>query len=172
MSGVAAPLLAGFSVTLMTVVAADTAKFRWPGPAILLLVAEAMLFILAVQSGFWARQYLASPADVLAWSDDDLDRAAAQAHERRGYAGFAAWARRSSTFYSLGLLTLMLGLACIVIPAAGTALDPWRWATLLVVLGTFLSRSSGCTPAGRRQADRGSCPPSAWPRCTSAGSTR
>lgn len=60
------------------------------------------------------------------------------AHQRRGYAGFAAWARRSSTFYSLGLLTLMLGVACIVIPAAGTALDPWRWATLLVVLGMFL----------------------------------
>lgn len=66
MSGVAAPLLAGFSVTLMTVVAADTAKFRLPGPAILLLVSAAMLFILAVQSGFWARQYLASSADVLA----------------------------------------------------------------------------------------------------------
>ena len=61
MSNTAAPLLGGFSIALIGVVAQATDHFRWPGVALLLLACASIAFIICVQTAFWARQYLVRP---------------------------------------------------------------------------------------------------------------
>jgi Trypsin-co-occurring domain 2 len=67
MAGIAAPLLAGFSITLIGVIASDPSHFRWPGAALALLVITSSLLIGTVQCGFRARRYLYSAADWRDW---------------------------------------------------------------------------------------------------------
>src|SRR3954452_12145240 len=69
-STIAAPVLAGFTVALIGVVAQAPANFRWPGIALLLLLLTAVLFVMCLQCGFWARQYLVSRDEAASWFDD------------------------------------------------------------------------------------------------------
>src|SRR5437867_11668838 len=66
-SGMATPLLAGFSITFMGVIAQQDSNFWQPGLSIFLLGIGATSFVISVQCGFWARMYAFSPADAQAW---------------------------------------------------------------------------------------------------------
>jgi hypothetical protein len=67
MSGVASPLLAGFSITLVGVVAQAPDAFRYPGVTLVLLTVTAVLMVACVQLGFRARSVIYSQADIESW---------------------------------------------------------------------------------------------------------
>lgn len=137
MSTIAAPLLAGFSITLIGVLSQAPEKFRLLGPALVALTLAAALFIMSVQCGFWARQYLWSPGEAQAWHPAGTEDPghAGQAElvraQRRAALGYQGWSRRAKTFYSHGLFALLFGLAAALVPHGGTASGsehaPWRW---------------------------------------------
>lgn len=131
---VAAPLLAGFSITLIGVIAQAVPMFLLPGPAILVLTGAAVALVLCIQCGFWARQHLATPADFAAWqvtADDELKRAQAE----QGVA-YEAWRTRSAVCYEAGVVALTLGVGLAVLPtevdSAGTAV--FRWISFGMVM--------------------------------------
>jgi small neutral amino acid transporter SnatA (MarC family) len=98
---VAAPLLAGFSLTSVIVVSEDAGKFRWADAAIVSLAIAAVALIVAVQcSKYIHREY------------DNAVR-------------WYGWTRIS---YHTGIVALLLGLAFVLAPlhAAGSP-DAPRW---------------------------------------------
>jgi uncharacterized membrane protein YdbT with pleckstrin-like domain len=55
MGSVAAPLLAGFSLTLLILVITNSDAFRWPGLVLVAFAVSAVTLISVVQFTFWAR---------------------------------------------------------------------------------------------------------------------
>src|SRR5438105_1867153 len=77
MGSVAAPLLAGFALTLLVLIISDTGAIRWADLALILLAASAVALISTVQFTFWARSYTVEPDQLRAWwpeIDSDLER--------------------------------------------------------------------------------------------------
>ncbi|MGW1030248.1 hypothetical protein ACWD4J_42505 [Streptomyces sp. NPDC002577] len=134
---VAAPLLASGGVGLIGVVAADEDKFRWPGPALLLVTLAAILLVSCVQWGFRARPCLYSMADV-----EQLYGGALTAEQRERYAhqhavDHARWQRTTAladASYTAGLIALGLGVALVLAPPVGGTHAGWRWTAFGAVL--------------------------------------
>lgn len=136
-SNVAAPLLAGFAVAAIGVVAADSDKFRWPGPVLLFLTLAALSFVMCVQFGFHARRHLYSYADVTAWwtEEEVRDRHDLLREEQHhDFALWEGWRRRTYAAYTSGMIMLWLGVSLVLAPPAPSgALDtPFRWAAAAV----------------------------------------
>jgi hypothetical protein len=134
MSTIAAPLLAGFSITLLGVVAQAAANFRWPGIAMVLLLISAALLIMCVQCGFWARQYVVSREEASVWFADFAE-SSRQEQVRLEQVAFAkvyeGWARRAKRLYRFALLALLASLLVVLLPASagdGSIQSNWRWA--------------------------------------------
>ena len=64
---VAAPLLAGFSFTLVGLVLASPDRIRWPGASLVLLTAAGLSHVTAVQCAAWAREWNPTPSELLNW---------------------------------------------------------------------------------------------------------
>jgi hypothetical protein len=110
------PLLAGFSITSVVVVADDDAgDFRWPGLTILVLTFAALVLLGAVQTAYHARLYLSR-------DDPDYDKA-------------WSWVWRTRTLYDIGLLALLAGLGLVVVPLHGVGREAgFRWAAVGLAL--------------------------------------
>ncbi|MGC4812849.1 hypothetical protein ACLQ29_20190 [Micromonospora sp. DT228] len=143
-STIAAPVLAGFSIALLGVVAQAPANFRWPGVALLLLLLTAILFVMCLQCGFWARQYLVSRGEAAAWFDD-FDSTTRQEQVRREQVAYGhvyeGWARRSKLFYRMALQTMFAALLVVLLPTAGgdgAMQSGWRWAAASLAALAFV----------------------------------
>jgi hypothetical protein len=137
-SAVAAPLLAGFSITLVGVVAQASPNFALPGAAMLTLSAAAIFFVVSVQCGYWARQYLASPADLIAW---DLSSSDAQKIEQaRNSRVYESWQSRAGRSYEIAIVLLTVGLGITLVPLGtdSTADYVVRWVAVGVVGFAFV----------------------------------
>lgn len=151
-TGVAAPLLAGFSLTLLGVVAQAPTSFRWPGATLTALVIVVMMLTACVQFGFRGRAVLYSKADVDSWGRlsalgsvaDERLRAAVQA---RDMAEWRRWHHRSRLTYNVAIVVLAVGVALVLVPPLSyvnghqlpDAEASWRWAgSGLALLGAVL----------------------------------
>ena len=67
LSGIAAPLLAAASVTVIGVIVQQPSSLAWPSLALTWLVLAAIALITSVQCGFWARHHDVTPAEIAAW---------------------------------------------------------------------------------------------------------
>lgn len=135
---VAAPLLGGFSIALIGVVAQASDHFRWPGVTLLLLTLAAIAFISCVQCGFWAKQYLSRPDEVMSWFDQDgladweraqLKSRLSQQQSIRAH-GHVIWIARTTRCYSLALIFLIAGVAVVLAPTVaspGNEESAFRW---------------------------------------------
>lgn len=114
------PLLAGFCVTMIGVIAQAPQAFRMPGLTILLLTIAACAFVVSIHCYYWARVHLIE-------SDGTLVRGLplpdAQHAVRERFA-YLAWARRLHVFFQVGILSLFVGLGSAVVPVDGS----YRWA--------------------------------------------
>jgi hypothetical protein len=144
MSTVAAPVLAGFTIALLGVVAQAPANFRWPGTAMFMLLFTAVLFVMCLQSGFWARQYLVSREEAASWFDD-FENPVRQEQIRREQVAYArayeGWALRSKFFYRLALLATFAALLVVLLPTAsgdGAIQSGWRWAAVSLAALAFV----------------------------------
>jgi hypothetical protein len=136
MTGIAAPLLAGFSLALIGVIAQDPSHFRWPGPALITLVIAISLLIATVHFGFQARSYLYSAADVRDWRPDFL--AALEdvmaTDQRRDYLHWERWDKRAGWTYDLAVCFLAAGIALVVAPPLAGTEAGFRWGAFAVAI--------------------------------------
>jgi hypothetical protein len=165
---VASPLLAGFSVTLIGVIAQSPASMRWPGFSLTLLTLAAAFLLAAVQCGFHARQRFWTREDLLAWYIEltpASDRAFAKEHQL-DTGVWDRWVKRTRRFYNLGICTLAAAVATVVAPPHDSKDYPvslneevWRWiATSLAVLCLLIEvawwlRPESTTPRTPRTTD-------------------
>lgn len=98
---VAAPLLAGFSLTSVIMVSEDAGKFRWPDAAIVCLTVAAITLIAALECSKYAYD---------------------------GHPHAAGWYRWARASYHTGIVALLLGLGFVLAPlhAVGPPAAP-RW---------------------------------------------
>ncbi|MFE5718735.1 hypothetical protein [Streptomyces erythrochromogenes] len=140
MGSVAAPLLAGFSLTLLGLILQVQQHVRWPDLALLLLGLPVVAFLGSLQYAMRAQEFDVTPADASLWHPDlatsaerrDLVHEEIRAHR----AAHVRWAARARTLYNFGICFLLAGLAVMLVPP-GTP-TPVRWAAVGVVLAGLL----------------------------------
>ena len=153
MSNVAAPLLAGFSITAIAAVAADSDKFRWPGAALVALTLATMLLVTSLQFGFHARGYLYSGEDLRAWwTDEELERRSDELQQTQHdhFGRWQQWGARARLAYNSGIIVLALGIALLLAPppSAVHAEAALRWiAAALAGIGALGEFGWGAFPA-------------------------
>lgn len=122
LSGTAAPLLAGFCLTVVTLIIQQPGQFRFPGATLLLLSGAIVLLLTCVQCGFWARQYFASPDEAASWFPDyDTSRERqdkVQEEQRNNYAFYLRWANRARLTYAAGIVAVYCALAASLVPTS------------------------------------------------------
>ena len=136
---VAAPLLAGFSVTLLGIVIASGSHIRFPGLAALLLALAAILLLYAVQAAFYARVWQVAPTDLEVWFPNKDPRTFAdlvelQKNHKRNH---GKWASRFRWSYNAGLVLLLFGIAASLTPP-GQHGGAARWIAAVAVAAAAL----------------------------------
>jgi len=143
---VAAPLLAGFSITFVGLIlsASDGASIPLREPALAVLVLAALLLLGCVQCAFWARLYTVTPQDLMPWWPDlhgGSTNAQLRHRQIRGaqwrYAHLSElWLERARWTYHGGILALLASVALVLVPANHHL--AWRWLSVGVTgLGFF-----------------------------------
>lgn len=135
--GIVAPLLAGFSITLIVLVIDRGDVIRCPDLALVLLVGAATSLLAAIQCAYSARQYVVRPDELEAWWPEIDDEKSPYAAEERdavraeqfGHARLhALWARRFRAAYHAGVLLVLSALVAILVPSG--EIPPLRWAAI------------------------------------------
>jgi MFS family permease len=131
---IAAPLLAGFAMTMIGIVIGYSSHVRWPGLAMLLLAIAAILMILAVQAAFSARSWYVDPAELDMWWPQEEDRPDLHTLKQWQADHFKLhrrWAAGFQITYNVGLVFLLMGLACCLAPPfADVGKDRWIAASV------------------------------------------
>jgi hypothetical protein len=144
MSGIAAPLLAGFSLTLAGVIAASPAQFRWPGADLAVLVVPVVLLVACIQFGFHARGHLYSAADLHDWRPDFIERheRALKLQQAADYAKWSQWERRARVAYNAAIVVLAVAVAMVMTPPTGAAEPQWRWTAAGIALAAAVAEGA------------------------------
>jgi hypothetical protein len=135
---VASPLLAGFAMASVIVVAVSPGSLRWPGVAMLGLAVAAVAFLGALETSFNAKRYLWSASDAAGWWPETMSGTAGErVLAGQQWAAFRRWQRWSSwsrRLYNAGLLVLLAGLSAALPPPPGDHQQAaLRWAAAGVV---------------------------------------
>jgi hypothetical protein len=134
LGGVAAPLFAGFAVTLIALVIQISPMLRYPDAALVLFAVAAVLFLQVVQLNARSRGYAVTPVQLREWHPDfdDPDRQRVLAWELTHHR--ACWVylvRRTRQRYNVAILAMLLGVIVMLVPRAG--LTAWRFAAIGVL---------------------------------------
>jgi hypothetical protein len=134
---VAAPLLAAAAISLSGIMAADADKFRWPGPAILVLTVCTILLISCIQNSFNGASYLLIPADLDAWYGNTQRPSVAKLMQMQQQS-MRRWRRsvvKAVNLYNLGVTTLALGATISLSPPEHSSVEHavCRWSACALV---------------------------------------
>ena len=149
----AAPVLAGFSVTVVIVVSDDADHFRWPGLASLLLTVAAIALIAAVQCAKYAR--------VMRWSGANRTTSSSWWTQARYFSlsqqqRTTFWRQMTRGFYHLGLSALLAGLAFALAPQHGGGTQQvLRWVASGLAFAACAIETTVFLTAGRNVATAG-----------------
>ncbi|MFI1158554.1 hypothetical protein [Streptomyces sioyaensis] len=136
MGNVAAPFLAGFSLTVFVItLTLKEGAARWPDLALLLFMLAAFILIATVQFMFWARHHLVTPRDLMDWYPDWMQpfrRTQLSRYLRVGNGRFRRRANVARVLYGLGLLCLFAGLTILAVPPEVARTPALRWAAVWV----------------------------------------
>jgi hypothetical protein len=137
MGSVSAPLLAGFSLSITTIVLTTSDALRWPGITAAFSTFAALALIASVQFAFWAKQNVATPSDMREWWDD-ADTPAGRPFRitelKRYRTVYKAYSRRARWAYDLGIVALLASLASALAPPIHATQPLLRWISAAVVL--------------------------------------
>lgn len=138
-TGVATPLLAGFSIALLAVISQSPASFRWPGPTIFLLVLTVGLFVISLQVGFRSRSKLYSRDEALSWGrindlPPEIDEALRADIQERHMRIWRRAQRVVHLFYNAGIAALGLALSLTAAPPVSGSEQLWRWFAFALAL--------------------------------------
>jgi hypothetical protein len=129
MGTIAAPLLAGFSLsTFVLVLTLKASDVRYPDFAALLLLLAAVFLILAVQATISARGW---------WPDQQSRGKMSKADQDWLTGKFKAWSIGATIAYDLGLLCLLAGLTVLAVPPV-SGNPTTRWAAVAVGAIAFI----------------------------------
>jgi hypothetical protein len=148
-SSAAAPLLAGFALTILLLVLPNTTAgdetttfTRWPEAVICLLTIAAVLLVNTVQAGAHARSHHVSTAVVTEWFGDKLMKPDAVANHVRQEIGEARrWVDITRRLYQAGILMLLLAIALLLVPPEDQPVNGWRVLSLSVAGAAALLES-------------------------------
>ena len=134
---IAAPFLAGFSITLVGVIVA-TKNFAHGGVAELLLTGAALLMVGSMQFSLWARQHEVSPTFYAEWFPGATEERVEyyKAEQARLARKWRFWSGLTRLAYNAGILLLLAGLLTILLPPEG------------ITLGTARGAAAGLAAAG------------------------
>lgn len=118
MGSVAAPLFAGFSVTIAFQVVTREQDLRWPDLALVLLLGATFALGASVQFTFRSRQYAIKPADIEVWFPNPTvwQRERMRQDQRLHRREYLTWSDRARLAYNIGLLAFLLGLGAALVP--------------------------------------------------------
>jgi hypothetical protein len=121
----AAPLLAGFAVTLIGLIVTKSQALAEPNLALVLLVAAALLLISAVQFAFSARRHYIPPGDFVALVQIAEHESLSEADMRSSYAESLIEHVKLLSYvrltYNAGILFLLGGVTVVLIPPGSLA---------------------------------------------------
>jgi hypothetical protein len=148
---VAAPLLAGFSVTLIGVVAQGPESLRWPAAVLIALTVAAALLLACVQFAFYSRRSYWTRADLLQWFAEEpaepLLTAFKEMHVRH-IADWTMWRERARFTYNAGLVVLSVAVALVLVPPhrygphpLSTVESGLRWAAAALAAGVGVAEA-------------------------------
>ena len=135
---VAAPLLAGFTITLMGLVV-DTSNngIRHRDTALLVLMAAVAFLLAAIQCAYSARRYMVLPDELTSWwpaVNDPENRGRDSLLRQLQDEQFAhrllqtQWADRFRFTYHMGIVLMLAGLAVVLIPPSAANPGPGQAA--------------------------------------------
>jgi hypothetical protein len=133
MASVAAPLLAGFGFTLMTLIVQSPGSFRFPDGTLLVLALATFGFLFSVQFGLHARQYFTTPAEVRAWWGDD-PAARFRQEQRADLAKLQRWTARARHAFDVSIIGLLVALALVLVPVREAPVIRWLAVGVAVVV--------------------------------------
>lgn len=132
----AAPLLAGFGLTLIGLTVTSESSVRWPAPTLALLVLAVLLLIGAVQAAFNARSWYIPLGEFLVRLEATPEgkRGILTGTYKQALGKHAYWLSLTRFTYNIGILFLLAGLAFVVIPRG--AISEGRYVVIgLAALG-------------------------------------
>jgi hypothetical protein len=154
LGGVAAPLLAGFAITMIALVVQIASDLRWPDMSLVLLGAAAVLLLQVVQLSARARGYAVTPAQAREWYpgiEHNPDRARVVNWELRHH--MECWrdlVRRARGRYNLAIVSLLSGIAVLLVPRKSAELTAVRGLAIAVVgLGAAIEAAAVVADWGR-----------------------
>jgi hypothetical protein len=114
----AAPLLAGFALTLIGLTVTSDTNVRWPAPTLALLVLAALLLIGAVQTSFNARSWYIPLSDFLVRLEatPENQRSVITGTYAQGLTKHTFWLTATRRAYNFGILFLLAGLVFVLVP--------------------------------------------------------
>jgi hypothetical protein len=139
----AAPLLAGFAITLLGLVVSDLGSFRWPDPTLAVLTLAAVLLILSMQLFITGRQYHLSYEEFVTYTPEMRDSDRQTAHKAAN-ALYRKWIFRSRLSFNAGLVLLLLATAGVLLPPGKNVTighDAGRWIAAAIALGACVGEA-------------------------------
>lgn len=152
MAAISAPLLGGFSLTLIGVVSQDPTNFRIPGIVLALFTLVTILLVGCMQIGFRARGHLYSYSDVESWfPTTQRDEQTSDDLRRQQEIDYQKWEHLHSIgrrYYNTAIIALAIGLSALLLPP-----DSYQGEGLSAVEYTFrYSASAVAFMAGLTEA--------------------
>jgi MFS family permease len=153
MGSVAAPLLAGFALTVATLVITNDRFFRWPSLVLGLLIVAAATLVATVELTFRSRQYAITPADIEVWWPNPTRRKLDYLRREQRYHRdrYLKWTDRARIAYNIGVLTLALGFAVALVPP--NHVNNGRRAVIVVAMLAFLAEALWIAHSRRTKED-------------------
>jgi len=160
LGGVAAPLLAGFAVTMIALIVQIVDDVRWPDVSLVLLGAAAVLLLQVVQLNARARGYAVTPAQAREWYPDiEHDPARASVVDWELQHHLDCWrdlVRRARWRYNVAVILLLGGIAVMLVPRETAELTAVRWLAIAVIAGGALIEIAAVLADWGSQAPAGS----------------
>jgi MFS family permease len=151
MGSIAAPLLAGFSVTFAGLVLSSPTSFRWVNLTLALLLAAAFSLIATLQFTFRARQWAVLPSEIEQWWPDAKERAdQLQTEQRTHRTNHRMWANLARHAYNLGILLFLGGLSSATFPPGAVSMS--RVAVIAVAALGFVAEGAWFLSTLRRSS--------------------
>lgn len=158
MGGTAAPMLAGFTLTIATLVLTSPAALNWPGVTVFFATVGGLSFVASVQFMFWAKQNAATPDDMKTWGlpvDEPSWRRVLVDELERFQAVYEMWARRGRVAYDIGVIALLASLGSALVPTSHSEQPALRWVTvglvaLALIVEILWSFAKGAPTPARR----------------------
>jgi len=117
-STVATPLLAGFALTMATIVITNADKFRWADWVLAHLTIAVVSLVMCVQAAQWTRTFRVRPWEVAEWWPEMdsskqailIDELVNHDERRQLWGGIQTWT------YRIGVVFLLAGVAAALVP--------------------------------------------------------